>query len=188
MDAVKIEIKRAFWFTLAVIFLFESWLWDNVKKWLRALGHALGVQHLRPWLADLVARLSPPLTLALFVVPAALVLPFKIGALGLIAHGHVVSGLVAIFLAKTLALGVTSYLFDECRDKLLRMAWFARLYSQVLDARAWAHTLVAPYKARLAPIIAALRARLAALGAKDGALAGRIARLRKRVSRLKRPA
>ena len=138
MDAVKQYLGRAFWFALALIFLFESWLWDHVKEWLRALGHALKVDRLEPWLEQLVAKLSPMATLALFAVPAAAIFPFKLLALGLIASGHVVSGLVAIFLAKTLALGVTSFLFDICREKLLQMGWFADFYSMVLDARAWA--------------------------------------------------
>lgn len=179
MEALKHHAKRAFWFTLAVIFLFESWLWDHVKEWLRAAGRALGVERFEPWLAEFVAKLSPRLTLALFGLPAAAILPFKLLAVGLIAEGHIVLGLVAIFLAKTLALGVTAFLFDICRDKLLQMQWFAHFYSLVLDARAWAHALVAPVRAQLHAAAITVRAQIAALvGDERGGFARRLAYLR----------
>lgn len=178
MERLQRQLGRAFWFTLALIFLFESWLWDHVKDWLRSLGRLLGVERFEPWLRDLVDGLAPPMTLLLFAAPAALIFPFKLMALGLIATGHVVTGVVAIFLAKTLALGVTSFLFDICRDKLLQMAWFGRFYSLVLDARAWATALVAPYKARVQAIVQAAKARVAAFTAKEGGFLRRLAKLR----------
>lgn len=182
MEQVKRQLKRAFWFLLALVFLFESWLWDNVKEWLRALGRMLGVERLEPWLTGVVARLSPRMTLVLFATPAIAVYPFKFLALALIAHGHVVIGLFAVFLAKTLALGVTSFLFDICRDKLLQMQWFGRFYSLVLDARAWATALVAPYKARVKAIAAEARTRIAAiLGEDAGEFKRRLARMRERI-------
>lgn len=178
MDKLQRQVSRAFWFLLALIFLFESWLWDHVKDWLRALGRLLGVERFEPWLRTFVDRLAPPMTLVLFAVPAVLIFPFKLMALGLIATGHVVVGVIAIFLAKTLALGVTSFLFDICRDKLLQMAWFGRFYSLVLDARAWASALVAPYKERLHVIVAGLKARIAPLRATEGGFMRRLSKLR----------
>lgn len=178
MEKLQRQIGRAFWFTLAVIFLFESWLWDHVKDWLRAAGRLLGVERFEPWLRNLVDGLPPPMTLVLFAVPAVLIFPFKLMALWLIATGHVVTGVVAIFLAKTLALGVTSFLFDICRDKLLRMAWFGRFYSLVLDARTWATALVAPYKARVHAMVQAAKGRIASLTSKQGSFLRRFARLR----------
>lgn len=178
MEKLQRHLIRAFWFALALIFLFESWLWDHVKDWLRALGRLLGVERFEPWLIALVARLPPQMTLVLFAVPAVAIFPFKLMALGLIATGHVVAGVIAIFLAKTLALGVTSFLFDICRDKLLEMAWFGRFYSLVLDARSWASALVAPYKARLHVVVAKLKARLAQISGPEGGFLRRLAKLR----------
>ncbi len=100
-----------------------------------------------------MARLSPPKTLALFLIPAIAVLPLKVAALSLLAHGHVLMGVALILLVKSLALGVEAFLFDICRDKLLQMLWFKRFYSTVLGVRAWAARLVEPYKARLAETI-----------------------------------
>lgn len=179
IDAVKPRLIRAFWFTLAILFLIESWIWDHVKEWLRQLERALGLERIERWLEGVVARLSPPMTLALFAVPMLGVLPFKVAALALLARGHVVLGLTFIFLAKSLTLGVEAFLFDICRDKLLQMAWFARLYSVVLDVRAWASRLVRPLKLRAMAVFARLRAKAVALMEQTGGtFARRIARLR----------
>lgn len=187
IDWTKPRLARAFWFALALIFLIESWLWDNVKEWLRRLEKALGLEKIEPWLEGVVARLSPRMTLALFALPILGVLPFKLAALALLAHGQILLGLVFVFGAKALTLGVEAFLFDICRDKLLQMQWFGRLYSIVLDIRAWASLLVKPYKARLSEIMRELRAHADRFIARGGAeLSQKIARLRER-ARANRP-
>jgi hypothetical protein len=182
IDRLKPRLIRAFWFALALIFLFESWLWDNVKEWLRRLERTLGLERLEPWLEGFVSRLSPPKTLALFAIPMVAVLPFKVLALEMLAHGHIVLGLAFIFLVKTLTLGVEAFLFDHCRDKLLEMEWFGRFYSLVLDARAWATMLVRPYKARLLEMSRGVREYLTArMGSAGGDFGRRIVKLRERL-------
>ena len=163
MEWLKQGLVRAFWLTLAVVFLIESWLWDHVRDGLRAVGGLIGLERLDPWLRRLVSKLSPPMTLILFAVPRALIFPFKLVALGLLAKGYFLSGVVAIFAAKTLALGVTAVLFDICRDKLLQMQWFCRFYSLVLAAGAWSHNLIAPLRRRVAEVSGRLRESVAPL-------------------------
>lgn len=179
LERLKPRIARALWFTLALVFLIESWLWDNVKEWLRRLEKALGFERLERWLEDLVAGLSPQTTLALFAVPMIGVLPLKVAALEILAHGHFFTGLVFILAVKTLTLGVEAFLFDICREKLLQMPWFGRFYSMVLDVRAWASMLVKPYKARLVELGRALRAYAQDVIGKDGGeFSRRVAQLR----------
>ncbi len=179
LETLRREGARAFWFTLAVLFLVESWLWDNVKEWLRALERRLGLERFEAWLTTVVADFSPQRTLALFAVPIIAILPLKLVALSVFAHGHFLTGVALILGAKTLALGVEAFLFDICREKLLQMDWFARFYSIVLDIRAWASLLVRPYKARLSAILTKFRATARSLlGAKGGEFARRVARLR----------
>lgn len=179
IEGWKRRLNRGFWLTLAVLFLIESWLWDHLKEWLRAVGHELGIARIEPWLEGVVAKLSPQRTLLLFALPAVLILPFKFLALSLIAHGHVLNGLIAIILAKTFALGVTAFLFDICRDKLMQMQWFCRFYSIMLAIRAWAHALVAPFTAHIREVAGAFRARIAdVIGHERYAFDRRLARLR----------
>lgn len=163
MDQVKQRLIRAMWMTLAVIFLIENWLWDHVRDGLRALARLIGLERFDPWLRGVVSKLSPPMTLVLFVIPGAMIFPFKLVALALLASGYIISGIVAIFAAKAFALGVMAVLFDICRDKLMQMQWFCRFYSVMLAINAWAHNLMAPFRRRLAEIVARLRERLAPL-------------------------
>lgn len=179
VDWLKPRLVAAFWFTLAIIFLIESWIWDHVKEWLRLIERALGLERFERWLQNFVAPLSPQMTLALFAVPMIGVLPFKIAAFALLASGHVVLGVIFIFLVKSLTLGVEAFLFDICRDKLLQMEWFAGLYSMVLDIRAWSSMLVKPMKLRALAVWSRIRDRASAFLSEDGDdLKRRIARLR----------
>jgi hypothetical protein len=184
MEPIKQRVIRAFWLTLAVIFLIESWLWDHVKEWLRALGEKLGFAELESRLRDFIAGLSPPATLALFAVPALSVLPIKILALSMLAQGHIFWGLIVIFAAKTLALGVTAFLFDLCRDKLMQMAWFVRFYDLVLRVRSWAHALVEPARQQLRALRQMILERAAALlGESQTQFSRRLAHIRTLVQR-----
>jgi hypothetical protein len=184
MDDLKQRLSRAFWFALAVLFLVESWLWDNVKLALVWLAHASGLKDLEPRARAFIAGLSPLATLAVFTVPAIAIFPLKLMALAAIAHGHVLAGLCVIFAAKTLALGVTSFLFDASREKLMQLAWFAQLYALVLRVNAWAHGLVDPVRRRLREARAYVSARLAvALGEGRSQFFRRVALLRAMVKR-----
>lgn len=156
-------MQRPLWFVVAALYLFESWLWDNVREWLRRLGRALGVERLDPWLRGVVAGLSPRATLLIFLTPALAIYPIKFVALGLIMRGHILTGALTIFFVKTLALGVTSYLFDICREKMLQMPTFARVYAAFCSAREWARAIIAPVKRRLGDVIAEARMRFAPL-------------------------
>jgi hypothetical protein len=162
MESIKQRVVRGFWLALAVLFLIESWLWDNVKIALVWLAHALGWKRIEARAREAIAGLSPIATLAVFALPAISILPLKLLAVAAIAHGHVVAGLGVILGAKTLALGVTSFLFDASREKLMQLEWFARLYALVLRVRAWAHGLVEPVRLRLRELRATISARLAA--------------------------
>jgi hypothetical protein len=59
----------------------------------------------------------------------------------------------AILFAKFLGVGVTAFLFDVTRSKLLQMQWFERLYTCVLALRARANELVDPVKLRIREIL-----------------------------------
>lgn len=173
-----VRLRRAALFVLAVLFLVEAWIWDLFS----AAGHWLaGVLHLSRAIAAVrgfISKLSPYATLPLFVIPALTIFPFKILALWLIAHGHVIYGGLTFFAAKTVGVGVTAVLFDLCREQLLSIGWFAAGYRRVMLVRAWAHELIAPLRAR----VARLRARLSAMMG-EGRFGHQIMRLRLKIRR-----
>lgn len=108
---------------LALVVLFEEWGWAP-------LARAFGVFARIPAVARLerrVAALPPLLALAAFAVPMLLILPFKIGALWLIARGRAVGGVGLFVLAKIVSTGVGARLFMLVQPQLMRLPWFARL-------------------------------------------------------------
>jgi hypothetical protein len=54
-----------------------------------------------------------------------------------------------ILFVKLVGLGFTAFIYDVTRDKLLQMAWFARVYEWVLALRQWAHDITAPVRERV---------------------------------------
>src|SRR5262249_33208349 len=134
---------------LALVFLFEAWLWDisaPVVGWIVA---RIPLRVVKEKIAAGVARLSPAVTLVVFIVPVLLLLPLKFLALWMLAHDHWLGALAGLAFAKLMSVGVTAFIFDLTRPKLLQLAWFQRLYDRVMVWLAWAHALVDPVKRRL---------------------------------------
>jgi hypothetical protein len=63
------------------------------------------------------------------------------------------SAVFTILVAKLVGVGVTAFVFDVTRDKLLEMPWFESLYDLVLMVRAKATELVGPVKQRIREIL-----------------------------------
>jgi len=108
----------------ALILLLEEWCWD--------VGARLGAGLARwPLLAAVEARvrLLPPWgALCLFVLPGLLLLPVKLLALMAIAHGHAVSGIATIVIAKLGGAAVVARLYALTLPTLLAVGWFARCH------------------------------------------------------------
>ena len=109
------------------------------------------------WLTEKIGKLSPAMTLIVFVVPAILLFPLKLLGLWLLTHEYWISAVTMMVFAKFLGLGVTAFIFDVPRPKLLQMRWFATLYAWVLALRAKAAELVNPIKLRRRSCAAAAR-------------------------------
>src|SRR3954471_22353060 len=90
------HVGRLLRWPIALLILFEEWGWEPLQRALVRLSERL---HLR-WLEPRIRALPPYAALALFMVPAALLLPVKLLALAAIARGHVVMGAMVIVGAK----------------------------------------------------------------------------------------
>jgi uncharacterized membrane protein YoaK (UPF0700 family) len=106
--------------SVALVFLFETWLWDRLEPIFAALGAHL-VETVKKRIANWVKRLSPTFSLVVFAVPLGLLLPFKIAALWLLW----ISAANILVLAKLVGLGSTAFVYDTTRTKLLQLAGFA---------------------------------------------------------------
>jgi hypothetical protein len=138
------KLARAFWIVVALLFLLEAWLWDRLEPIVARLVGIIPWGRIKPVLAAAVSRLSPPATLVVFVIPFILLLPIKFLEVWLLVHRQWVAGLAVLILAKLVGVGVTAFIFEVTKDKLLQMAWFRRVYAFFIWARTWAHGKAAP--------------------------------------------
>ena len=147
------RLFKPLWVLLAVIFLIEAWLWDHLEPIVERVVARIPLRAFKHWLARKIDTLSPAMTLIVFIVPVILLFPLKLVGLWLLAHEYWVSAIATMVFAKFLGLGVTAFIFDVTRSKLLEMAWFAKLYEWVLALRAKAADLVNPIKLRIKEIL-----------------------------------
>ena len=143
------RLLQPVWVLLAIIFLIEAWLWDHLEPIVARVVAAIPLAQFKQWLTERVDALSPAMTLIVFAVPIIPLFPLKLVGLWLLTHEHWMSAVFTILFAKLLGVGVTAFVFDVTRDKLLEMAWFERLYDFVMMLREKAKALVDPVKARL---------------------------------------
>ena len=147
------RLLQPIWVLLAIIFLIEAWLWDHLEPIVAAVVAALPLRAFKTWLAERVDSLSPAMTLIVFIVPVIPLFPLKLVGFWLLAHEYWMSAILTIIFAKFLGVGVTAFVFDVTRPKLLEMAWFEKLYEFVMALRAKATALVEPIKQRIVEIL-----------------------------------
>jgi hypothetical protein len=147
------RLLRPFLILLALVFLFEAWLW-------RHLAPIVGWVVARiPWaafkvnVAAAIERLPPYPTLLVFLIPVILLLPLKVIGFWMLAHGFWLGAIVVFTFAKMLSLGVTAFIFDLTRPKLLQLSWFRQFYDQMIIWLAKAHEIADPVKERIRRLV-----------------------------------
>jgi hypothetical protein len=147
------RLLQPIWILLAIIFLIEAWLWDHLEPVVARVVAALPLRAFKQWLSERVDSLSPAMTLIVFIVPIIPLFPLKLVGLWLLTHEYWMSAIGTIIFAKFLGVGVTAFIFDVTRPKLLEMAWFEKLYEFVIGLRAKAMALVDPIKQRIMDVL-----------------------------------
>ncbi len=190
MKLLMKRLMRPFWVALAVVFLFEAWLWDVLEPIAARIVNVVPWGRIRPVFIRMVESLSPQMTLVVFATPFIVLLPVKVLEFWLLAHHQWISAIIVLVSAKLVGLGLTAFIFEVTRDKLLQMAWFRRLYDFVMWARGWAHEKVEPIRQRLTawsretvvPIVRRLRRwRRMLQPRRAGRLFQRVMRIRRRM-------
>ena len=125
---------------LALILLFEEWGWQPL---VRAFGW---IARWRPiaMAEAALARLPPYGALAAFVLPAAVLFPFKLLALYLLAHGAPMSAAGVFVAAKIVGTGLVGRIYLLTKPQLMRIGWFARGYLLFMP---WKEALLARVRA-----------------------------------------
>jgi len=151
------RLTRPLLVLLAIIFLIEAWLWRHLEPIVEWIVARIPLRALKVRLAAWIQTMPPPAALLVFVVPGVLLFPLKLLTLWLLAHKQLLLGGLVFTFAKLVGLGVTAFVFEATRPKLLQMAWFRWLYEHILIWLAWAHELVDPIKLRLRRVLHLLR-------------------------------
>jgi hypothetical protein len=129
-------MRKIPYFVLALLFLAEEWLWDRVTTF----GEWAGALPVLRQMEDRVRRLPPYWALSLLLVPAALLLPFKLAALWAIAHGHAGLGVLVIIAAKLTGTAFVARLYALCSPQLMQIRWAAWVITGVTSLRNRIHT------------------------------------------------
>lgn len=140
---------RPIWVILALAFLFEAWLWSFLAPIVAFIVAGIPLKAIKLKLASSIEKLPPAATLIVFIVPALLLLPLKFLGLWLFAQGYWLGALAMLALAKVVSLGVTAFIFEVTKPKLLQMAWFRRFYEWVMWLLERAHAIADPVKRRI---------------------------------------
>src|SRR3984885_8507523 len=147
------RLLQPVWVLLAVVFLIEAWLWDHLEPVVAWVVARIPLQTFKHWLAERVDTLSPAMTLVVFIVPVVPLFQLKLVGLWLLPHENWMSAIFTILFAKLIGVGITAFVFDVTRSKLLEMGWFERLYEFVIGLRAKAAALVDPIKRRILEVL-----------------------------------
>jgi hypothetical protein len=187
------RLLRPLWLLLALVFLFEAWLWEHLRPIVRWIVDRIAWDTLKARVAAWIEHLPPAATLLVFLVPVILLLPVKLVGLWMLAHGSWLGAMATLGFAKVVSMGVTAFIFDVTRPKLLQLAWFRWLYEHMLLGLAWAHGLIDPVKAELRTLMAPARRRFARLiwlmkPRRAGRFMRRLAWLRRRAHERTQPA
>jgi hypothetical protein len=124
---------------LALILIFEEWGWEPLARLMGRLAR------LPLWarMERFIAGLPPYGALVAFFAPALMLLPVKLLALYWISRGHAVLGIAVVLGAKMLGTAAVARLFALTQPALMKMPWFARLYSRWVP---WKNALIARVK------------------------------------------
>jgi hypothetical protein len=123
---------------LAIILIFEEWLWDL----LTAIGHALvrwlNLESFEQWLS----QTSPTTALVAFSIPLLIVTPINLLAFGLLAHGLILEGIGLEIFAKLLGTLLVARVFALTKPQLLTFTFLRVIYTTITGWLQWAHQKV----------------------------------------------
>src|SRR5439155_25637544 len=140
------RLLRPLWFLVALVFLVEGWLWRQLAPVVSRLVALIALPALKARIAAWILRLPPAAALLVFLVPGLLLLPMKLMGVWMLAHGAWLGALAILLLAKVVSVGVTAFIFQVTRPKLLQLGWFRWVHDRVVTALAWAHRQIDPLK------------------------------------------
>jgi hypothetical protein len=152
------NLLRPLWVILALLFLLEAWLWDHLAPLVASVVNLIPWGRIKIRLSRSIEDLSPYFALTIFIIPIIVVLlPLKFLEVYFLATSSWLGAIAMLIVAKLLGLGVTAFVFDVTRDKLLQIGWFHRIYDWFVWARAWSRSITEPVRQKMQKLAWALK-------------------------------
>ena len=160
MNRFKQILRNILLAPVLLVLLFEEWGWEPLARVFARLAK------LPLWarLEGFISGLPPWAALLAFGVPVASLVPVKLLALYLFSQGHAALGLGLIIAAKVTGTAIAARLFQLTQPALMRLAWFARIYT---PWKAWKDRVLAQVR-NSAPwrAVRSIKARIRTMGQK----------------------
>jgi hypothetical protein len=121
----------------AIYFVIDALALSILKPLLRQIANLKLFRFIASW----IASLSPYPTLALFVIPLALLEPVKPFSAYLISSGQLINGVEVLVLGEVLKIIIVERIFYIGRDKLMTIKEFAWAYNFISAWLTWAQAL-----------------------------------------------
>lgn len=131
MQVVKVVVR----FVVAVLVVAYTLLDELLFPLFRPAIRWLSELRLFQRLGALIGQLPPYVALVLLAVPFVIIEPAKVGALWVIATGHVIEGVVLLLIAQVLSLLICERIFHAAYEPLMRIGWFKAVLGWVFALR-----------------------------------------------------
>src|SRR5215203_5338050 len=109
------RLLKPLWILLALVFLFEAWLWEHLRPLVAWVVDRIAWQKLKARVAASIEPLPPYPTLLVFLVPVILLFPLKLVGLWMLAHGSWLGAMAVLAVAKVASMGIMAFIFDVTR-------------------------------------------------------------------------
>ena len=146
MHPVDRRFSRLAALPLAIVFLFETWVWRRLVGFAQFVSTLVPWQRFRDAARRSLNRLPAIVSVLLFGVPLFVSEFGAFVSVVLMATGHVVFGMALYVGMKIFGLFLVPVIFELTRERLLALPWFAYLYARFETLHAMASRFVAPYR------------------------------------------
>ena len=133
-----VVLRKSLLFVLALVVIFEEWLWEILAFAGQLLSKWLYLEKLDRWLIE-----APPnQALLAILVPLVIVTPFNLLALVLFAHGAIIQGLLLEIAIKLTGTLLIARIFHLVKPALLTFYWINLIYHKITHLLNWARHLI----------------------------------------------
>jgi hypothetical protein len=142
-SVVKYGVKQLAILFLALVFLFETWVWGSMVAAARVVAAFIPWTRFQTWARGVINGLPAIVAVLLFGVPLFVSEFGAFISVVLMATGHLLIGGTMYIALKIVGVGLIPVIFDVTREKLMTLPWFVFLYEQFERLHAMAKRFVA---------------------------------------------